>query len=159
MIDPITAMTVATTAFNTISKMVAQGREIEDTLSQIGKWYGAVADFNEAKRVAINPPMFKKLFIGSSVNEEAMNIYIQEKKIQSQENQLRELLQWTYGPSGYQELVDLRRKVKDQREKTMYAQARKRKALFDNTINLTLISVMSYAGYMLFVVIYDAWPK
>jgi len=41
----------------------------------------------------------------------------------------------------------------------MYAQARKRKALFDNTINLTLISVMSYAGYMLFVVIYDAWPK
>lgn len=158
MIDPITAVTVATTAFNTIHKMVNQGREIEDTFSQIGKWYGAVADFKEAKRVSDNPPMFKKLFVGKSVNEEALEILMHEKKIQKQEKQLRELLQWSYGPSGYQELVDLRRKIKDQREKTIYAQARKRKALIDNTINSSLLAIMLYTGYMLFVVIYDAWP-
>jgi hypothetical protein len=59
MIDPITAVAVATSAFKTVQKMVSMGREIEDTLGQVGKWYGAVSDFNEAKRQAENPPIFR----------------------------------------------------------------------------------------------------
>ena len=44
MIDPITAVAMATSAFKTVQKMVSMGREIEDTLGQVGKWYGAVSD-------------------------------------------------------------------------------------------------------------------
>ena len=44
MIDPITAVATATTAFNGIKKMVEAGQNIESTFGQIGKWYGAVAD-------------------------------------------------------------------------------------------------------------------
>ena len=55
MVDPITAVATATAAFNGIRKMVEAGQNIENTFGQIGKWYGAVSDFNEAKRQAENP--------------------------------------------------------------------------------------------------------
>ena len=66
MIDPVTAISVATSAFNTIKRMVAAGREVEDTLGQIGKWYGAVSDLNECQKQAENPPLFKKIVAGQS---------------------------------------------------------------------------------------------
>ena len=69
--------------------MVEAGQNIESTFGQIGKWYGAVSDFNEAKRQAENPPLFKRLVNKTSVEEEAMNVYIQQKKIKEQETQLR----------------------------------------------------------------------
>tara|TARA_B110000261_G_scaffold149455_1_gene176117 strand:- start:84 stop:563 length:480 start_codon:yes stop_codon:yes gene_type:complete len=149
MIDPITAIAVATKAFNTVKRMVAAGREIEDTLTQIGAWYGAVSDFNEAKRQAQNPPLFKRLVSKKSVEQEAMDIYVQQKKVNQQENELRTLLLYTYGTNGYQELVDLRRKIREQREQTIYAQARKRKAFFWNTVALLALSAMAFAIYLI----------
>jgi hypothetical protein len=159
MLDPISAVAMATAAFNTINKMVSAGKDIEDTFGQIGKWYGAVSDFNEAKKRAENPPLFKKLFTGASVEEEAMQIFIQNKKIQKQEAELRTLLQWTYGPDGYQELVSMRRKIREQREKTVYAQERKRKALVYNAINCSLIGILGYGVYLVAYMIYAAWPQ
>jgi hypothetical protein len=149
MIDPLTAIAVATKAFNTVKRMVAAGREIEDTLTQIGAWYGAVSDFNEAKRQAQNPPLFKRLVSKKSVEQEAMDIYVQQKKVNQQENELRTLLLYTYGTGGYQELVDLRRKIREQREQTIYAQARKRKALFWNSVALAACSLMAYGIYLI----------
>lgn len=149
MIDPVTAVVAATKAFNMVKKMVAAGREIDDTLSQIGAWYGAVSDFNEAKKQAENPPLFRKLVSAQSVNQEAMAIYVQNKKIAAQENELRVLLMYTYGQSGYTELVQLRRKIKEQREATIYAQARRRKAFFWNSIAGTAITFVLYAVYLL----------
>ena len=153
MIDPITAIAVATKAFNTVKRMVAAGREIEDTLTQIGTWYGAVSDFNEAKRQAQNPPLFKRLVSKKSVEQEAMDIYVQQKKVNQQENELRTLLLYTYGTNGYQELVDLRRKIREQREQTIYAQARKRKALFWNSVALAACSLMAYGTYLIISII------
>jgi GrpB-like predicted nucleotidyltransferase (UPF0157 family) len=156
MIDPITAISIATNAFGTIQRMVKAGKGVEDTLSQLGRWYGAVADLNEHKRRAENPPLFKRIIASKSVEQEAMEIYAHEKKIKQQEAELRELLMYTYGPEGYKELVALRRKIKDQREKTVYLQARKRKAFFWNSIQIAGIAVLGYAVYFLFALILGA---
>ena len=155
MIDPITAITIATKAFNTVKAMVAAGKEVEDTLGQIGVWYGACSDFNEAKKQAENPPLFKKIINSKSVEQEAMEIYAKEKKMLQQEKDLRELLLYTYGQGGYQELVDLRRKIKEQREKTVYAQARRRKEFLWNSVGIAVIAVMSYTLYAIFLSIIE----
>lgn len=147
MIDPVTAISIATNAFGTIKRMVAAGRAVEDTMGQIGRWYGAVSDLNECQKRAENPPLFKKIVASQSVEQEAMQIYAHNKKIQAQEKELRELLMYTYGPSGYSELVALRRKVKEQREKTIYAQERKRKAVFWNSIQISGIAVLAFSAY------------
>jgi len=149
MIDPVTAISIATNAFGTVKRMVAAGREVEDTLSQIGRFYGAVSDLAEHKRQAENPPLFKKIIASKSVNEEAMEIYARQKKTQQMERELRELLMYQYGENGYQELVDLRRSIQAKREKTIYLQERKRKALFWNSIQISGIAVLGYAIYLI----------
>jgi methionine aminopeptidase len=156
MIDPITAMSVAVNAFGTIKRMVSAGKEVEDTLSQIGRFYGAVSDLSEAKRQADNPPLFKKIISSKSVNEEAMNTYARNKRTQQMERELRELLMYTYGKEGYNELVQLRRSIAAQREKTIYLQERKRKALFWNSIQITGIAILGYAAYFVFALILGA---
>ena len=156
MVDPFTAVATATAAFNGIKKMVEAGQNIESTFGQIGKWYGAVADFNEAKRQAENPPLFKKLVNKVSVEEEAMNAFIQEKKIKEQEVQLRELLLYMYGPSAYSELTQLRRNIRDKREKTVYAQARRQKAFFWNVIGWTTVGVLGWGFWFMMMLIINA---
>jgi len=147
MIDPITAVAMATSAFKTVQKMVSMGREIEDTLGQVGKWYGAVSDFNEAKRQAENPPIFRRLVASKSVEQEALEMYAHDKRIKQQETELRELLMYTYGPDAYKELLGMRRKIRDQREKTLYAQERRRKAFIWNGVAFIFIGIMVYSIY------------
>ena len=149
MIDPISAVAMATSAFKMIQKMVSAGREIEDTLGQVGKWYGAVSDFNEAKKQADYPPLFKRLVASRSIEQEAMEMFANNKRIQQQEKDLRELLMYTYGANAYQELLDMRRSIRDQREKTVYAQARKRKAFVWNSVAFSVIGGMGYVLYLM----------
>ena len=78
----------ATTAFSTVKKFVAAGQEFEQVAGQLGKWYTAVSDFRHAQQEQKKPPIFKKLFAAGSVEEEALNLLIQEKKIMEQEKEL-----------------------------------------------------------------------
>lgn len=149
----MSAIMTATAAFNGIKRVVEAGQNVEQTFQQIGKWYGAVSDFNEAKRQMENPPLFKKLVNQMSVEEEAINVYIQEKKLKEQETQLRELLLYAYGPTAYTELTQLRRKIREERERTIYAQQRRRKAVLWNTMGWIAVGAMSVVLYYLFALI------
>jgi hypothetical protein len=146
MIDPITAITTATTAYKTVQKLVAAGRDIEDTMGQLAQWYGAVADLSEAERQAKNPPLFKKLVSSRSVEQEAMELFAYKKKIQAQERDLREMLLYSYGKEGYSEMMAMRKQIRADREKAVYAQARRRKELFWNTVTFVVILVL-VAGF------------
>lgn len=151
----MSAIMTATAAFNGIKRVVEAGQNVEQTFQQIGKWYGAVSDFNEAKRQMENPPLFKKLVNSMSVEEEAINVYIQEKKLKEQESQLRELLLYAYGPAAYTELTQLRRKIREDRENTVYAQQRRRKAVLWNTMGWLSVGVMSVCLYYIFSLIFS----
>ena len=146
MIDPITAITAATTAFKTVQKLVAAGRDIEDTMGQLAQWYGAVSDLNEAERQAKNPPLFKKLVSSKSVEQEAMELFAHKKKVQAQERDLREMLLYNYGKEGYSEMMAMRKQIRADREKAVYAQARRRKELFWNTVTIVVILAL-VAGF------------
>ena len=75
--DPVTAIAAATTAFNVIKKGFDMGRDIESMYGDMGRWMGAVSDVNQANKMAKNPPLFKKLFAGSSIEEDAINAYLE----------------------------------------------------------------------------------
>ena len=87
--DPVTAIAAATTAFNVIKKGFDMGRDIESMYGDMGRWMGAVSDVNQANKMAKNPPLFKKLFAGSSIEEDAMNAFAAKKKAEEMENELR----------------------------------------------------------------------
>ncbi len=130
MIDPITAISAATAAFNGVKKLVAAGREIEDVVGQLGKWYGAAADLNRAESQRKNPPIFTKLFSGGSVEQEALEILIHKKKLEEQEKQLQDLLNIRFGFGTWKEMVELRRSIKKEREETIYRQQEKKSSVF-----------------------------
>ena len=129
--DPITAITAATAAFNTVKKFVEAGQDFENTVGQMGKWYTAVSDFRHGQKQVKNPPIFKKLFAAGSVEEEALSLLMHEKKIAEQEQQLQVMLNMRYGYKTWDELIAMRRKIKAQREKTIYKQAERKRAFFD----------------------------
>ena len=97
MIDPFTAITAATTAFKTVQKFVAAGQDFENTVGQMGKWYTAVSDFRKGHQMNKKPPLFKKLFNAGSVEEEALQLLLHEKKIIEQEKELQTILNFRYG--------------------------------------------------------------
>jgi hypothetical protein len=131
----------ATTAFSTVKKFVSAGQEFEQVAGQLGKWYTAVSDFRHAQQEQKKPPIFKKLFNAGSVEEEALNLLIQEKKIMEQEKELSIILNMRFGHGTMDELKEMRRSIRKKREQTVYKQLQRRKAFVE------LISVSLLLGF------------
>ena len=97
----------------------------------MGKWYTAISDFRKGQQMQKKPPLFKKLFNAGSVEEEALQLLMHEKKILEQEKELQALLNFRYGYGTWDELKEMRRKIKDRREKEVYKQAQMRKDVIE----------------------------
>ena len=140
MIDPVSAFALATGAFNMIKKAVEAGREIEDCVGYFGKFFQGVSDINKAEEEAKNPPLFRKLLSGGSVEEEAFQAVVHRQKVQQMENELRELITYRYGVETYREMIHMRRTIKEERERTVYKQQQRRKNLLWNGLALAIFS-------------------
>ena len=152
--DPITAIATATTAFNLIKKGFQAGRDIEGMYSDIGRWMGAVSDINQAEKMSKNPPLFKKLFSGSSVEQEAMDAFAAKKKAKAMEEELRNWINMTYGPNAWTELLKMQVKIRKQRQEQIYAQEELRQKILQTSgiILLSVLFVASVIGILWLVV-------
>jgi len=131
MIDPVTALATATAAFNAVKKGVEMGQDIENMAGAIGKWMGAVSDINKSEEFAKKPPLFKKLFAGGSVEEEALAAFMAKKKAEDMREQLRQIISGTRGPQAWQELVKTEADIRKRRQETIYAQKERQKKFFE----------------------------
>jgi hypothetical protein len=145
MIDPITAIAAATAAFNTIKKGFEVGRDIESMYGDVGRWMGSVSDIDQADKMNKNPPMFKKIFAGSSIEEEAMNIFGAKKKAEAMELELRQYVNMVHGPSSWNEIVALQAQIRKDRQKMIYDQQERQKQLF-NVIGIIVLSIASISA-------------
>ena len=136
----------ATTAFSTVKKFVNAGQEFEQVAGQLGKWYTAVSDFRHAQQEQKKPPIFKKLFAAGSVEEEALQLLIHEKKIMEQEKELSIILNMRFGHGTMDELKEMRRSIRKKREATIYKQMQRRKQLIE------LISISVLLGFCIIMV-------
>ena len=142
MIDPITAITAATAAFNTVKKFVHAGQDFENCMGQMGKWYTSVSDFRKGQQMQKNPPIFRKLLAAGSVEEEALNLIIHEKKVMEMEKELRELLNFRFGFGTWDELKEMQRKIRAQRQKQIYDAAERKQAIINGTAITLLLGAM-----------------
>ena len=132
---------MASTTFKGIQTLVNQGAEIEAVAQKLGAWYGYASDIKNAEKEAESPGIFRKLFDGQSVEQQALNSLIATKKLAEQEKQVRELIVWTYGVEAYQEMIMLRRKIKKQREEAIYKQRKRKQLILDGMIIIFAIGV------------------
>jgi hypothetical protein len=130
-VDPVSLVAIASSTFKGIQVLVSKGAEIEHVAQKLGHWYGLVSDIKEAEKEAENPPLFKKMFDGNSVEEQALNAVIAKKKIEEQEKQVRELITWAYGKETYKEMMQMRRDIRAKRERMIYKQRRRQRRMLD----------------------------
>jgi hypothetical protein len=129
--DPVTAIAAASSAFSLIKKGFQAGRDMESMYGDIGRWMGAVSDVSHAEKMAKNPPLFKKLFAGSSVEQEAMDAFAAKKKAEAMEEELRNWINLTHGPNAWNELLKMQIKIRKQRQEQLYAQQEFRKKVIE----------------------------
>jgi len=138
--DPLSLIAMASTTFKGIQTLVEKGAEIEHVAQKLGHWYGLVSDIKEAEKESENPPLFKKLFDGESVEQQALNSVIAKKKIEEQEKHVRELITWAYGVETYKEMMQMRRDIRAKREKVIYKQRRRQRRMLDiSAVTIALI--------------------
>jgi hypothetical protein len=141
---------MASTTFKGIQVLVSKGAEIEHVAQKLGAWYGFVSDLRQAEKEAENPPLFKKMFDGETVEQQALNSVIAKKKVQEQEKQIRELITWAYGVETYKEMMQMRRDIRAKRERIIYKQRRRQQRALDMsfvTLGLLISSGVIYAAY------------
>ena len=146
MVDPITAITAATAAFNIIKKGFDMGRDIESMYSDMGKWMGAVADIRHADQMVKNPSVFKKLFNGSSIEQEAMDVFAAKKKAEEMENELRTYVNLVYGPNSWADIIKLQAKIRKDRQEHIYAQQELRRNIL-NMIGIVLGAIVGVVAF------------
>jgi len=129
--DPLSLIAMASTTFKGVQTLVNRGAEIEHVAQKLGQWYSFASDIKEAEKEAENPGIFKKLFDGNTVEQQALNSVIAKKKLEEQERQIRELIVWSYGVETYQEMIMLRRKIKATRQEAIYKQRKRQRMLLD----------------------------
>jgi|TARA_B100001094_G_scaffold275339_1_gene282800 hypothetical protein len=138
MIDPLTAIAAASAAYNGVKKVMEAGKEIEDVTQTLGKWFGALNDINRAEQQRKNPPLHAKLAGGASIEEEAFAIIAHQKKMKEQEKEMAFMLNMRFGPNTWDEMMQLRREIKKQREDTIYAAEEFKHAVIDGAIMVAL---------------------
>mgnify|MGYP001074569019 CR=1 FL=1 len=151
--DPVTAMATASAAFNTIKKGFAVGRDIEQMASDLGRWMGALSDIEQAEKEAKNPPIFKKLFNGQSVEQEAIEAFARKQKAQAQRYELQQWISLTMGKAKWDELIRMEGSIRKQRQETLYRQRERRQKFieiialaFTMIIGLGFLSIVVYFG-------------
>jgi hypothetical protein len=150
MIDPISALATATSAFNLIKKGFSVGRDVESMGKDLGRWMGAMSDLKKAHEYTQKPPLFKKIFQAGSVEEEAMAAFMAKKKAEDMRDELRQIISFTRGPSAWQELINMEAQIRKDRQKAIYDQKERRRKAIEYTLAGILILIASAGLIALF---------
>ena len=140
MVDPLTALSIASTAVGQIRSLINAG---QDATSALSKFAGAVSDINYAAEKAKNPSVWKTLT--GSAEAEAIEIFAAQKKTQQLKKDLETLLMFSYGTKGLEEYKNTLRRVRKQRQETAYRKAELKESILTGILG-SLVVLAGLAG-------------
>lgn len=117
--DPITALGVATTAFNTIKKGFDVGRNAESMMSDVGRWMSAIE--------SVRNPQTKKVKKVANVEQEALDQFSAKKKADAMERELKNYIIATFGMKSWDELLRIQGQIRKKRKLEIAYQKKKKK--------------------------------
>ena len=144
--DPISAIGIATTAYNAIKRGFKVGKEIEGMSKDLGRWMGAIQDVKEGHNKA------KGRSFGS-VEEEALESFAALKKAQQMENELRNFVNLSYGPNAWAEVIRIQAQIRLKKKEALKEAQRKKEKIVEYVaiggLILILIVFFSVVFYIL----------
>lgn len=136
--DPVSAMAIAGSAFSAIKSGFAAGREVETMSKDIMRWMGAIQDIKQG-----HEKEKKKKSRFASVEEEALESWIIKKRAEEMEDELRQFITLSYGPSAWQDLIRMQGQIRKERQEAEELRARQIRQGIEYTI----------AGFLILVVV------
>ena len=134
MIEIAAAVSMATSAYNGIKRAIEMGREAQDVASAFGKFFDAKESIAEASVKHREGSKVKKLFSGTSVEAQALEITAAKHKTAQLEKELREFLLYSGQVQFYEDMMLERRRIREARIAEARRQAAKQALIIDGTI-------------------------
>lgn len=135
MLDPVSIIGIATTAFKGLKSAVEAGRELQDVMGQLSQWAGAIADLdkldelNKKKKSSLFTSLIPKN--GKSVEQEAMDLYAARVTAREQRSELMQYLGATQGERGQREFMQLEADIRKKRKDTAHRELERIQKLKD----------------------------
>jgi len=147
MIDPITAISAASVAFNYLKKGIAVGKDLQDMGGQLSKWAGAIADLEFADRQNQKPPWYKAL--GGGVQAQAMEIFAAKQKAAAMRQELKDYISVMYGPSKWQEILEIEADLRKQKREHEHRRMEIKQKIIEWSAGIALF-ILSVGGLAFF---------
>jgi len=150
LLDPVSAIALASSAYNAIKKGIEFGRELQDMGGQLSQWASAISDLEYFEKKAEDPPWYKA-FSGSA-QAEAMEVFAAKKKIEAQRNELRTYIQFSYGQTGWDEFLKMEADIRKRRQAHEHRRAEMKEMLISGLLIFLIISsVSAMIGLIIFL--------
>ena len=147
--DPVSCVMMATGAFKGLKAAIGAGKDFQDMTSQLANWGKAFSDFTNLEEREKNPPWWKQTFKGSD-EETALEIFANKKKMEQMRAEIKDHISWNYGPSAWEEVLQIEAKMRRQRKEELY----KKQERIDAIINFGIGGVMFILGGGLLLLVF-----
>jgi hypothetical protein len=141
MIDPVSAIGMATAAYRGIKSAIDTGKELSDMAGTLNQWATSMSDLDFAHRQAENPPMFKKLFGSTQVEQNALEVWGHKQKAKEMRDELQSYISLFYGPSAWKEIVAIEAQMRKDRKEAVYRREERKEAILEWCVGITLFAI------------------
>ena len=153
MLDPAsiaTAVSLSTAAFNNLKKAFAMGRDIEQMGGDLSRWMNASSDIEQAVKTCKNPPFYKKMLSGDSVEEAAMKSLVAQKTLEKQRYELQQYVKFKFGVKSWEQLLKTEGLIRKQRQEFIYKRQELKQKIIEGLFVILLIC--SIIGLIFFAI-------
>ena len=151
MIDPISAIGMATAAYRGIKSAIDTGKELHDMAGTLSQWSTAMSDLDFSHKQAQNPPMFKKLFGASQIEQNALEIWGHKQKAKEMREEMKTHISFYYGPSAWDEIVRIEGQMRKERAREVYAIEERKQIIIEWIVGLLAAGI---GGSILFGIVW-----
>ncbi len=131
MIDPVSAIGMAAAAYRGIKSAIDTGKELHDMAGTLSQWSTAMSDLDFSHKQAQNPPMFKKLFGASQIEQNALEIWGHKQKAKEMREEMKTHISFYYGPSAWDEIVRMEGQMRKKRAAEVYAAEERKQMILE----------------------------
>ena len=143
MIDPVTAIGLASAAYRGKKSAIQTGKELHDMAGTLSQWSTAMSDLDFSHKQAQNPPMFKKLFGASQIEQNALEVWGHKQKAKEMREEMKTHISFYYGPSAWDEIVRMEGQMRKKRAAEVYAAEERKQLIIEWIVGLALAAGLS----------------
>ena len=125
----------------------AVGRDLESMSGDLSRWMQCASDIKNAQEYSKNPPFYKKLLSGDSIEKLAVESLMATKAIETQRYDLQQFIKYKYGTQAWEDLLRLEGKIRKDRAKAILERQRQRDAIIQYALLVVVVIVGCYILY------------